>query len=402
MTTLAVFLGCLMLNPLLAEESLILKVGSLMVGNGQILKNAVIVIKEGKISSVSQYMPNIEATTLDFSSGIATPGFIAANASMNVTPQKNEEMSEITPSLNLIHAVDPQSPDFAKAWKSGVTCVYISPGNINVINGTGTILKTYGSKAQDMLVKNNVHVKVVMGNEPGQGNSYPRRPGQSFTMRTRRPMTRMGSIYLIRNELLKAQKNMDAPENQLEAGEILIRKVLNQEIPLRIRARCYLDIKSILRIVEEYEGFRWILEDGVDAYRYFDELKASRIPVIYGPVFKVKGRPDYSMESERYKAMMPVLMAKKGILFAFQNNEFCPINHLRDEAIYAVQLGLSEKDALMALTQNAARILGIDSNLGTVEKGKDADILIFSGNPFLPTSRLERVLINGKDLNPNE
>jgi imidazolonepropionase-like amidohydrolase len=162
-----------------------------------------------------------------------------------------------------------------------------------------------------------------------------------------------------------------------------------------------MDIKTAFRLMEEF-GYRWILESGVDAYRYLDELQANDIPVIYGPVYKKKGREDFNRDNDKYMARTPILLAERGIRFAFQNNAESPISSLRDEAIYAVELGLTKEKALRALTLDAAGILGIADRLGSIAKGKDADLLVFDGDPFEPSASLSGVVIDGKFFDPNK
>jgi imidazolonepropionase-like amidohydrolase len=384
-----------------AQDSLVIKAGTVLVGDGNVLKDVFIVIKDGKIASIGKANPvEKDADIRDFKSKVLAPGFIAANATMNAVGQKNEEGWESTPEMNLLYSINPKAEDFHRAWSGGVTCVYLAPGNRNVFNGTGTVMKTKGTTPQDMLVRNHVHLKVVLGWEPGQGNAPPRfvNPVQ---LRTRRPQNRMGVVFIVRYELTNLQNKSQVPDTELSPEEILLRRVLEGSLPLRIRARSYLDIQTAFRLMEEF-GYQWILEDGVDAYRYLDDLKANKIPVVYGPVYKRKGRGDFNREGDMYMAKTPVLLAEKGIPFAFQNNEECPIDALRDEAIYAVELGLSKEGALKALTLDAARILGVEDRVGSLTRGKDADILIFDGDPFEPSSCLEGVMIDGKILDPNK
>lgn len=383
-----------------AQDTLVIEAGKVLKGDGKVLENVFIVVKEGKIEFIGKNYRVKEGTNIiEFKKSVITPGFIAANAHLSVTKKTNEEQSEITPEMNLLYSINPRAEDFEKAWRSGVTCVYLAPGNLNVFNGTGTVLKTVGRTPQDMLVKNQVHLRVTLGREPGRGNSPPRLG--PISLRTRRPQNRMGVIFVVRNEFTKLQNKSDVPDSELSPEELLLRSVLKGEMPLRIRARSYLDIKSALRMMEEF-SYKWILEDGVDAYRYLDELKENKIPVIYGPVYRPKGRRDLNRENDFYLAEAPILLAKKGVMFAFQNNDESPISSLRDEVIYAVQLGLANDIALRALTLNAAKILGVGDRVGTIEAGKDADMLIFNGDPFEPSSRLERVIIGGKVLNPNK
>ena len=410
-----------LMPPVRADDVIALKVGTLLKGNGEVLKDAIIIIKNGKIEFAGVNYPVPKGTNiLEFKESVATPGFIAANACLHISqetkevstysredfyeyriekiPALNEERSETTPEMNLLYSIDPRSEDFAQAWRSGVTCVYLAPGNLNVYNGTGTVLKTWGQSPQNMTVRNMVQIKVTLGEEPAVGAEGSRfDPG----LRTRRPQNRMGVDSIFRQALVDLQNKSELPDSQLNPQELLFRKVLRGEIPLRIRAKSYVDIKAALRYGEEF-GFKWILEEGVDAYKYLDDLKNKNVPVIYGPVYRPKGRFDFNSENDFYRAQTPILLAKKGILFAFQNDAKSPISALRDEAIYAVKLGLDKESALKALTFHAAKILGVEDRIGTVEKGKDADLLIFSGDPFSPSSRLEKVLINNKILDPNK
>lgn len=384
-----------------AQDSLVIKAGTVLVGDGSVLKDVFIVIRDGKIAFIGKTNPGGKDTDIhDFKSKVLTPGFIAANAFMNAVNQKNEEGWESTPEMNLLTSINPRAEDFYRAWSSGVTCVYLAPGNRNVFNGTGTVLKTKGKTPQDMLVLNDVQLKVVLGREPGQGNAPPRfvNPVQ---LRTRRPQNRMGVVFIVRYELTNLQNKSQVPDTELTPEELLLRRVLEGSLPLRIRARSYMDIQTAFRLMDEF-GYRWILEDGVDAYRYLDDLKARKIPVIYGPVYKKKGREDFNREDDMYLARTPVLLAEKGIPFAFQNDEECPIDALRDEAIYTIELGLSKEGALKALTLDAAKILGVEDRVGSITRGKDADILIFDGDPFEPSSCLEGVMIDGKILDPNK
>lgn len=384
-----------------AQNPVVIKAGTVLIGNGNVLRNVFIVVEDGKIVFVGKgYVVKPDAHVLDFADKVITPGFIAANAHMNVTNQTNEEGKEVTPQMNCLYSVDPKAKDFDEAWRSGVTSVYLAPGNLNVFPGTGTVLKTKGRTPQDMLVRNQVHLKMVLGREPGQGNSYPsgRNP---IHLRNRRPQNRMGVVFIIRYELTNVQNKRGVPDAELTPDELLFRQVLQGKTPLRISARSYMDIKTAFRLMEEF-GYRWILEGGVDAYRYLDELEANDIPVIYGPVYQKKGRGDFNREDDRYMARTPVLLAERGIRFAFQNNAESPISSLRDEAIHAVKLGLTKEKALRALTLDAAQILDIVDRLGSIAKGKDADLLVFDGDPFEPSSILLSVVIDGKLFDPNK
>jgi imidazolonepropionase-like amidohydrolase len=384
------------------QETLVLKVKKALLGDGRSVSDASIVIRNGRIESVTRAAKSpgpLGSRTFEFPGCVATPGFIAANAWMEAFGRIQEERSEVTPEMNLYGSIDPAAPDFEKAWRSGVTCVYLAPGYLNVVGGTGTVLKTAGTSRAERLVKNAVHLRVTLGTEPARGNSKPFYG--DIGLRTRRPQNRMGVNAILRGQLMEARNREQVPEADLSVREVLFRRVLRRELPLRIRARSYMDIKTAFRLQEEF-GFDWVLEDGTDAYRYLDELRVGGIPVIYGPVYRPKGRADFNPENDRWQARTPVLLAEKGILFAFQNGPSSPIDMLRDDAIFAVRSGLDPRTALKALTSSAAAILGVGDRLGTLAPGKDADILVFDGDPFDPRSRLKKVLVGGHLMDPNE
>jgi imidazolonepropionase-like amidohydrolase len=398
---LPLFAVCFFVGVGHGQDLLVMKAGTVLVGNGKILRDIFVVVQGDKIVYVGKnYIVKPGTEILDLSEKVITPGFIAANAQMDVVKQTNEEGKEVTPQMNLLYSVDPRAKDFDLAWRGGITTVYLAPGNLNVFSGTGTVLKTKGKTPQEMLVQNHVHLKMVLGREPGQGNDSPRGFGPML-LRHRRPQNRMGVVFIIRYILTGLQNRSGLPDAELSPDELLFRQILKGETPLRIRAKSYMDIKTAFRLMEEF-GFRWILEGGVDAYRYLDELEKNDIPVIYGPVYQKKGRGDFNRDDDRYMPRTPVLLAERGIPFAFQNNAESPIYALRDEAIHAVELGLIKDKALKALTFDAARILGIQESLGSVERGKDADLLVFDGDPFEPSSSLLKVMIDGKVFDPNK
>ena len=268
----------------LAQDPVVIKAGTVHIGNGNVLRDVYVVAEAGKIVFVGKgYAAKPGAYVLDLSDKVLTPGFIAANAHMDVMGQMNEEGKEVSPRINGLYSIDPRAKDFCEAWMGGVTSVYVAPGNLNVFPGTGTILKTNGRTPQDMLVLNQVHMKMVLGREPGRGNQSPRGFGPML-LRNRRPQNRMGVVFIIRYELTNVQNKRNLPDAELTPDELVFRQVLQGKIPLRISAKSYMDIQTAFRLEEEF-GYRWILEGGVDAYRYLDELEANGIPVIYGPVY---------------------------------------------------------------------------------------------------------------------
>lgn len=329
----------------------------------------------------------------------AQPSAFAVGTRMSANTA--EASSEVIPEMRVIDSVNLRSRDFDRLMRGGVTTVYTSPSSAAVIGAQGAIVRTGGAFA-DRIVRETYAVKAAMGVDPsrrGRGNSMPSR--RSVTFHTRRPGTRMGVAWVFRKALHDTKRGIagldvygaDAPG---EASREVLARVLAGEVPLRIQARAQHDILAAIRLTEEF-GLSFTLEEGTDAYRCIDELEATGTPVVFGPIYVTPvGWRAFGGEVRNARVHTLRVLIDAGIETALSAHELRDEDGLARQAMYAIRFGVSLDDALAAVTAVPARLLGIDDIVGTLEVGKRADLVIWSGEPFDAVSAPRVVLIGGE------
>lgn len=327
------------------------------------------------------------------------PGLVEAHSHLGVSEvgirvegyDYNEISDAVNPHLRAIDGLNPREKGFEYARGGGVTTAAVAPGSANPLGGIVTVIKTIGSVVDEMLVKETAGVKAAFGENP------------KFVGRDlkRAPWTRMSTAAFLRTALIKTQnylKNRAWAEKKKERPldrDLLVESlvpVLQRQIPLRVHAHRADDIVTAVRIAREFK-IQIIFEHGTEAYTIIDWFKKQNIPIVAGPAL---GTPTkIETQALSFKALKAYQDA--GILYAITTDHpFNGIQYLLLCAIMGVKEGLSEQDALRAVTINPARILGLDRRLGSLEPGKDADLIIMSGDPFDARSRVEKTIINGE------
>jgi len=313
----------------------------------------------------------------------------------------NEQSSEVVPHTQVLDTLNLGGRDFDRLVRGGVTTVYASPDASAVIGARGAIVHTAGSGAGRVLVPA-AAVKATIGSEPSSLGTYNRRPSRySSSMYARRPNSRMGLVWVFRKAFYDATRRRDglpvygADTAEPEALAVLL-DVLDGRVPLRIQARIQRDILAALRLADEFD-LKFTLEEATEAYRSIDELKAASVPVVFGPIYERPGGIRVrSGEANRSRYYTFRALLEAGIPTALSAQEFREEDGLARQAMYAQRFGVGFDDALGAVTQTPARILGLDRELGTLRRGKRADLVVWSGQPFAATSMPLVVLIDGE------
>ncbi|MCX7780859.1 MAG: amidohydrolase [Negativicutes bacterium] len=368
--------------------------GTIYTANNGIIYNGTIIIDNGIITAVGQdiAIPS-HAGVIDASGKIITPGFIdshthlgiAAEAAGTARLDKNEVNSPVCPHLRAIDGIDPEDAGMSDAARAGVTSVVVTPGSENVIGGQSVALKTVGLVVDQMILREPAGLKVAFGENPIK----------IYLSKDRAPSTRMTVAGLIRENLVAAQNyrqkiQLGQAERDLRLEALV--KVLNREIPLRAHAHAADDIMTAVRIADEFNVLLTI-EHATSAHKIADELAKRGIPAIVGP--SITARVKVELKDRTYTT--PALLHKAGVKIALTTDHpFLPIGSLRLEAALAIKEGLPRDAALRALTIHPAEIAGIDARVGSIEPGKDGDLIIFNGDPFDIASEVEQVFINGK------
>ena len=363
---------------------------------GQPISDGVVLIRNGKIERVgSAQQVTIPSGYQTLRAKVVTPGLIDARTVVGLSGYLNQphdqmqlELSaSIQPELRAIDAYNAQEKLVEWLRQYGVTTVQTGHAPGALMSGQTMIVKTTGDNVDEAVVNPSAAVATTLGMAGmGQGG--------------RSPGTRAKQISMLRAEFLKAReydtKQTTAKEDQKPARDLrqeTLARVLRREIPLLVNAQRAQDIISALRLAKEF-NLRIILDGASESYLVVDQIKAANVPVIIHPtMFRAGG------ELENLSMETAATLRKAGIQVALQSGYETYVPKTRIvlfEAAAARANGLSQEEALAIITTDAARILGVDNRVGSLESGKDGDVVLFDGDPFEYTSHVTGVIINGK------
>ena len=356
--------------------------------NGMIDKGTVL-LRDGIIAALGAKIAIPRAAeTWDVAGKVIIPGMIDAHTHLGLrqdgvgSDQSDEDEVDnpIVPHIRALDAINPEDIAFRDALKGGVTTVGIMPGSYNVICGETAAVKVVGRTVEEMLVRAPVGMKI----------SFGERPKGAYGARKRSPMTRMGIAAMLREALVRVDNYMKRKGERDLRMEAMI-PVIKKNIPLRAHAHRADDIMTAIRIAREF-SLRLVIEHGTDGYKVARELAAAQVPVVHGPWIKVRGNVEQSGRSPE----SPRILIENGVLTSFSTDHpVIAIQNMRLQAAAAIDEGVTTEQALKAVTINSARIMGIERRVGSIEPGKDADLVVLSGPPFESGSRIEAVIVNG-------
>ena len=301
----------------------------------------------------------------------------------------NESTDPITPQLRAIDGINPMDETVRLACSHGVTSVCAGPGSANVIGGTFTTYKTNGTCIDKMIIKDNVAMKVAFGENP-------KRVYQNSKIKTR-----MQTAAYLRETLLKTKEYLAKKE---AAGDDISKRpaldmkleamipVIQKKMPLKIHAHRADDILTALRIVKEFD-LNCTLDHCTEGHLILDEVKASGFPALVGPSLGNKSK--FELKEKSFNT--PGILNKAGVKIAIiTDSPVIPQEYLSLCAALAVKHGLDEMEALKAITINPAEILGIADRVGSLESGKDADLVFVKGNLLSYEAEVKKTMINGE------
>ncbi|TEB14945.1 hypothetical protein Psfp_02516 [Pelotomaculum sp. FP] len=358
---------------------------------GPVIDRGTVLIDGDKITAVMEgvIVPS-GAEPVDVSGKVVMPGLIDAHNHVGIVEEIyreegddcNENTDPVTPHLRAIDAVNPSDLGFRDALAGGVTTVVTGPGSANIIGGEMVAMKTHGTVIDEMIVRFPAGLKAALGENPKR----------SYGPDKKMPATRMASAALLREALTKGQNYLkkENPEKDLKMESLS--RVLKREAPLRVHAHRADDIMTAVRIAGEF-GVKLVIEHCTEGHLVAKQLAAKGIPAVVGPL--ITNRVKVEMQGITLKTA--AVLAGAGVTFAIMTDHpAVPIQYLAASAALAKKGGLSDEQALQAVTINAAVILGLEGRLGSIEPGKDADIVIWDGYPLDISSRVEQVFINGQ------
>jgi imidazolonepropionase-like amidohydrolase len=389
----------------MADGAVAIVGGRVLPITGAEIERGTVLIENGRISAVgaSVTVPD-DAQVVDAEGAWVLPGFIDAHAHVGVSEeaegwagQDTNEMTEpVTAQVRAIDAINPADLGFRDAIMGGVLAVNVNPGSGNPIGGQTVALKCWGRTVDQMVLRQPSGMKSALGENPKR----------VYGEQKKTPSTRLGTAAVIRGALVAAAnylERIDAEQRKPEAERKPVERdlklealglVLRKEIPWRQHCHRADDIATAIRIADEF-GYDLVIDHGTEAHLLADLIAARGTPVIIGPLFTSRSK----VELRNRSLANPGRLASAGVTIAITTDHpVVPINFLVHQASLAVKDGLDRENALRALTINPARIAGIDARLGSIEPGKDADLVIWSGDPLDVLSRAVRVFIDGAEI----
>ncbi len=390
----------LLLMPFIAHSQTAIKAEIIYTVSGATIKNGVVLVKDGKIEKVGSAKEiSIPKNYAVVSSKVVTPGFIDARSVVGLSGALNiptdqdqlEKSSPIQPELRAIDAYNPEEKLVGYVRDFGVTTMHTGHGIGALVSGQTMVVKTKPGKIDEVTLVPMEMLAMTIGSSV-EGN---------FTS----PGTKAKQIAMIRSELLKAQaymqKQNDKDTSKRPAIDLkyeALSKLLKGEVKALITVNSSNDIMNAIRLAKEFK-FKLVIDGAAEAYRMIDEIKACKAEVILHSTMARNAGDMVNMTRES-AAILTAANIQVSIETGYEG--YVPKTHvLLFEAALAVTYGLPYEEGLKSITLNPAKLLGIDKRVGSIEQGKDADLVLFDGDPFEYLTKILKVMIDGQWVSKN-
>jgi imidazolonepropionase-like amidohydrolase len=371
---------------------------------GEPIEGGTVLLRDGKIAAVAGpgFAVPAGADVVDAAGKWVLPGFIDAHAHAGVHEEAegwagddtNERTDPCTAQVRALDAINPADLGFRDAITGGVLAVNVNPGSANPIGGQTAAVKCWGRTVDEMAMRAPAGLKSALGENPKR----------VYGERKETPATRLGTAAVIRSAFVAAQNYQAKLTAAAEGtGERVVERdlrlealgrVLRREIPWRQHCHRADDIATAMRLAREF-GYDLVIDHGTEAHLLADQIAAASIPVVIGPLFTSRSK----VELRNRSLANPGRLAAAGVTIAITTDHpVVPIHFLIHQATLAVKEGLDPQTALRAVTINPARIIGCADRIGSLAAGKDADVVIWSGDPLDVMSRAERAYVNGREV----
>ena len=366
---------------------------------GQVLKKGWVRVENGKIIEISDKERSFTKEDFNCRGKSLYPGLIDAHTHLGIIEDglgfegddSNEETDPVTPHLRTLDGINPMDDCFTEAVHAGITTVVTAPGSANTIGGQIVALKTCGRRIDDMLIRT-VGIKFALGENPKT----------VYNEKNAAPVTRMATAALIREALFKAKKyaqdvldaeensELDPPEFDMKCEALL--PLMRKEVKAHFHCHRADDMFTAIRIAKEFD-LDYILIHATEGHLVADLLGEEHVSAVVGPIICDRSKP----ELKRLSTINPAFLWKNGVKVSIcTDHPVIPVQYLPTSAAVAVKSGLPFEEAMKAITINAAEVAGIAHKTGSLEVGKDADMVLFSGNPLDIMTKALMVMINGE------
>jgi imidazolonepropionase-like amidohydrolase len=402
--------------------------GKLMTISQGTLENGVILIEGNKIAALGKEVTIPSGSEIhDLKGRVVTPGLIDAHCHTGIfadgigwyESDGNEMTDPVTPQLRAVDAIHPDDIAFKDLREAGVTTINTGPGSGNLIGGQFVCLKTKKARiVEEMVIMAPSGMKMALGENPKR----------VYGDQKKTPSTRMGNAAQLRSILMAAQdyrdkwlrfkekkalyqdklgrweagkdpqrgekpEPPDPPERDMKMESLV--PLLEGKLRAMIHCHRADDIMTAIRIADEF-GLHFSLEHATEGYKIAELLAQRDVPCVVGPI--LFSRTKY--ELREMTPQNPGILSAAGVKVAIQTDEMSAVRYLLINAAVALQHGMKEEDALRAITINPAQIIGVADRVGSLEVGKDADLVVFTGHPLDYRSVPELVMIDGEIVYP--
>ena len=397
-----------------AADVLLIKGGNVATAVSGILPATDILVRDGRIVAVGAGLTApAEAAVVNAAGRWVFPGFIDGLTNLGAVERgslgrdDDEATSPLTPHLRIIDAIDPANDFIRAARRSGTTAVFAAPGLGNLLGGQGAVIRLSGASVEEMTVKAPAAVCGSLG-EPSK---------MRYGAKSQMPQTRMGAAALLRQTFIEAREYQaklaeqarkaaafDSKAKEGKAGdeappaplarnakmEALL-PVLTGELPLVLHAQRMDDILTALRIAEEF-GLRLAIAGGAEAYKVKEKLADKKVPVILRP----RDAFGLTLEAEGATFESARDLVRAGVVVAFQTGSAASVGDLISQAQAALAHGLTHHEVFKALTVHPARIFGVEGEIGAIEAGRRADLVLYDRDPLRGPSRVRMIVMGGR------
>ncbi|WP_034805352.1 amidohydrolase [Exiguobacterium sp. AB2] len=345
-------------------------------------------VKDGKIVEMADLLDPLEdETVIEAEGNFLFPGFIDAHTHLglydegtgSVGNDANETVEAMTPHARAIDGVYPLDEGFEEALRAGVTAVQVMPGSMNVIGGVTSVIKTHGRFIEDMILRRYAGLKMALGENPKRIHS----------MGKTGDLTRMGIMGLLR----EAFRTVDSTKTIGTFGSQMIQLALDRKMPVRVHAHRADDILSVVRFAEEFD-LDYRIEHCTEGHLVAEKLRELGVKhVTVGPTFTRKSKIELQNKTwETYR-----ILHEHGMIVSITTDHpYTPVQYLNLCAGLAAREWLPVDVALRAITIHPAESLGVDDRIGSLEVGKDADLVLWSHFPLDYMSKPIMTIVNGQ------
>jgi len=343
-------------------ETVVIRAGRIWTVSKGVIEDGVVLIRKGKIERVGRGIDApLDAKVLDFGKdACVSPGFIDMHSHLGSAFDTDEDLEAVTPKVRAIDAFSSTHPDVAEAAKSGVTLVALSPGDGNLIGGRIGLVRLSGGTFDRLVFRESVALKMCLTTKA--------------LARDRRPTSKAGAVELLRRLFRDADG---------EVGTLFFK----QGLPAVVRVSSTDEIQRATALRQEF-GFKLILLGAEEGLHAIDDVKRVSAGVALGPM---------RVSDVRRKLELPGRLSRAGVRIGFSSDApSADESYLRVSAALAVKYGLDRDDAMRALSLWPAEMLGVADQLGSLDEGKLADIVVYGGHPLSLASPVELVLVDGR------